>query len=73
MKALRVAPKAPGSASLDDVAEPPAEDGALLVEMVAIGVCGTDREILEGLYGAAPAGSGFSRGDCVVPIVRRPD
>ncbi|MBI3299814.1 MAG: theronine dehydrogenase, partial [Elusimicrobia bacterium] len=47
--------------------------GALLVEMVAIGVCGTDREILEGLYGAAPAGSGFSRGDCVVPIVRRPD
>ena len=34
--------------------EPPASEGALLVEAIALGVCGTDREIIEGEYGEAP-------------------
>ena len=68
-------------------------DGSVLVRTVALGVCGTDREIISGEYGAAPPGetrlilghellgrvesapsaSGFSPGDLVVGIVRRPD
>ncbi|MET0768432.1 MAG: glucose 1-dehydrogenase [Solirubrobacteraceae bacterium] len=41
---------------LRDVAEPPAANGALLVEAIALGVCGTDREIIAGDYGEAPDG-----------------
>jgi glucose 1-dehydrogenase len=44
------------SVQLDDVAEAPAEDGPVLVETLAIGVCGTDVEIVRGDYGAAVAG-----------------
>ena len=36
--------------------EPPPDQGALLVEALALGVCGTDREIIAGDYGAAPEG-----------------
>ena len=36
--------------------EPIITENTLLVEGHAIGVCGTDREILEGYYGAAPPG-----------------
>ncbi|HKU40554.1 MAG TPA: glucose 1-dehydrogenase [Polyangiales bacterium] len=38
------------------MAEPDPAD-ALLVDTIAIGICGTDREISEGSYGEAPAGS----------------
>ena len=31
-------------------------DGSVLVEAVAVGVCGTDVEIVEGKYGWAPPG-----------------
>jgi len=37
------------------VAEPARRDGELLVETVALGVCGTDREIVSGTYGWPPA------------------
>src|SRR5262245_8125882 len=93
MRAITILPGIAHSARLDNVPEPRAEDGALLVRTWALGVCGTDHEILEGLYGAAPPGeerlilgheslgvvedaptaSGFSRGDHVAGIVRRPD
>jgi threonine dehydrogenase-like Zn-dependent dehydrogenase len=56
MRALTVIPKQSGSARLDDVPEPPAEDGPVLVEVMAIGVCGTDIEIVGGRYGWAPPG-----------------
>ena len=56
MRALTVIPKAAGSARLEEVPEPPAEDGPVLVETLAIGVCGTDIEIVEGKYGWAPPG-----------------
>jgi len=41
---------------LDDVPEPGPEQGSILVRTLAIGVCGTDRELIEGAYGEAPAG-----------------
>ena len=56
MRALTVVPGVPNSARLDDVSEPPAADGDVLVETLAIGICGTDREIAAGDYGRAPAG-----------------
>ena len=31
-------------------------DGTILVEAVAVGVCGTDVEMVEGKYGWAPPG-----------------
>jgi glucose 1-dehydrogenase len=56
MRAITVAPGVADSARLDDVPEPPSSDGAVLVRAVALGVCGTDREILSGAYGTAPPG-----------------
>jgi len=56
MKAVTVEPKKPGSAVLEDVQEPDARNGSVLVEAVAVGVCGTDVEIVEGKYGWAPPG-----------------
>jgi threonine dehydrogenase-like Zn-dependent dehydrogenase len=53
LKAITVEPQKPGTAHLDDVPEPEARDGAVLVEAVAVGVCGTDVEIVEGKYGWA--------------------
>ncbi len=59
MRALVVTPGKPGSARLEDVPEPAAEQGALLVQTLAVGVCGTDREILAGEYGSAPPGEAY--------------
>src|SRR5262249_44659977 len=56
MRAVTISPGVAHSARLDDVPEPPPSDGAVLVRTVALGVCGTDREILSGAYGTAPPG-----------------
>ncbi|HXJ77300.1 MAG TPA: glucose 1-dehydrogenase [Candidatus Methylomirabilis sp.] len=56
MKAITVEPGKQGSACLEDVPEPDARDGSVLVDAVAVGVCGTDVEIVEGKYGWAPPG-----------------
>ena len=56
MRALTVAPGTANSAQVEDVADPPLSDGAVLVRTVAVGVCGTDREIVSGRYGSAPPG-----------------
>jgi threonine dehydrogenase-like Zn-dependent dehydrogenase len=56
MKALTVVPLKAGSAELSDVDEPPESDGPVLVETLAVGICGTDIEILSGAYGWAPPG-----------------
>jgi threonine dehydrogenase-like Zn-dependent dehydrogenase len=42
---------------IDDAPEPGPEEGAVLVEAVAVGVCGTDREIIAAHYGTAPPGT----------------
>ena len=56
MRALTVVPGRSQSAAVDDVPEPPPADGALLVQTRAVGVCGTDMEIVSGHYGWAPPG-----------------
>ena len=56
MKALTVQPLTANSARLEDVPEPPDADGPVLVETLAVGVCGTDVEIISGAYGWAPPG-----------------
>jgi threonine dehydrogenase-like Zn-dependent dehydrogenase len=57
MKAITVEPHHAGSARLEDVPEPDVREGSVLVEAVAVGVCGTDVEIAEGKYGWAPPGA----------------
>ncbi|MEU7874746.1 glucose 1-dehydrogenase [Dactylosporangium sp. NPDC049140] len=57
MRALTVVPLKSGSAEVRDVPEPDAGDDRLLVEGLALGVCGTDREIAAGEYGWAPPGA----------------
>ncbi|MEU8664439.1 alcohol dehydrogenase catalytic domain-containing protein, partial [Actinoplanes philippinensis] len=93
MRALTVRPETPGTARVDDLPAPDPGDTDLLVDGIALGICGTDREIVAGAYGwappgrdrlvlgheslgrvrQAPAGSGFTPGDLVVGVVRRPD
>jgi len=95
VKALTVIPLRADSASVVDLPDPSPGPGELLVEGLALGVCGTDIEIVGGEYGWAPPGeerlvlgheslgrvasvdaapeSGFSVGDLVVGVVRRPD
>jgi threonine dehydrogenase-like Zn-dependent dehydrogenase len=85
MRAMTVIPGQPGSAELSELPDPEPRDGGLLVEPLYLGVCGTDREILEGAHGEAPPGHerlvlghellGRVRdtGELVAGIVRRPD
>jgi glucose 1-dehydrogenase len=56
MRGLTVAPGVANSARVEDIPEPPLSDGSVLVRTAALGVCGTDREIVSGAYGWAPAG-----------------
>jgi len=56
MKAITVEPNKPGTVRLEEVGEPDVHDGSVLVNAVAVGVCGTDVEIVEGKYGWAPPG-----------------
>lgn len=56
MRALTVRPGVPDSGSLRDVPDVHATQGAVLVRTLAVGVCGTDREIVAGHYGTAVAG-----------------
>lgn len=93
MHALTVLPSRADSAAVIETPEPEPADGELLVDAIAVGICGTDKEIIAGAYGsappgrdrlilgheslgrvrAAPPGSGFTPGDLVVGVVRRPD
>ena len=56
MRAVTVIPGQPGSVALTDMPEPPGDDGPVLVETQAVGICGTDLEIINGEYGSAPPG-----------------
>lgn len=59
MRAVTVEPGRGGTLKTDDVPEPTQGDGELLVDGIAIGVCGTDKEIVAGDYGWAPADSSY--------------
>ena len=56
MRAITVIPGQAGSARLDDVPEPAEAAGDVLVDGLALGICGTDGEIVRGEYGWAPPG-----------------
>lgn len=57
MRALTVRPGVAGSLALTDLPEPAEQEGPVLVEALAVGLCGTDLEIVNGENGRAPAGS----------------
>lgn len=56
MRALAVTPGKKNSLALLDVPEPDPSQGSVLVEALAVGLCGTDVEIVSGAYGHAPPG-----------------
>jgi threonine dehydrogenase-like Zn-dependent dehydrogenase len=56
MKAVTVTPGTARSVRLEDVPEPDAALGPVVVEALATGICGTDAEIASGAYGWPPAG-----------------
>jgi len=51
-----VTPGDPTTAKVEEIGDPPDTDGAILVEGLLVGVCGTDVEIVEKGYGIPPAG-----------------
>jgi threonine dehydrogenase-like Zn-dependent dehydrogenase len=57
VRAITVLPRVAHSARLEDVADPDPLMGSVLVRTLAMGVCGTDLEIVEGQYGTAPPGA----------------
>ncbi|MCZ2401786.1 glucose 1-dehydrogenase [Paenarthrobacter sp. Z7-10] len=93
MQALTIIPGTKDSLQLREIPEPEPAEGSVLIQGLDVGLCGTDREIVNAEYGQAPEGasflvlghenlgrvleapqdSGFSAGDLVVGIVRRPD
>jgi glucose 1-dehydrogenase len=56
MRALTVIPLQQNSLAVIDVPDPEPGGDELLVEALAVGVCGTDKEIVLGEYGWAPPG-----------------
>ena len=56
MRALTVRPGQPSTAEVTELPDPVPAAGELLIEGVALGICGTDKEILSGKYGSAPPG-----------------
>src|SRR5437868_651229 len=56
MRAVTLEPGKPRSQRLQDIAEPPEAQGSILVRSLALGICGTDRELIDGRYGEAAAG-----------------
>ena len=56
MRGLVVTPGVPSSAGAIEVPPPSSDDGSILVRTIAIGVCGTDGEIINDGYGEPPDG-----------------
>ncbi|NUT51954.1 MAG: glucose 1-dehydrogenase [Saccharothrix sp.] len=56
MRALTLDPSTAGSLQVADLPDPRPRDGELLVRGLAVGVCGTDKEIAHAEYGWAPPG-----------------
>lgn len=63
MKAVAVTPKQANSVRLEEMEKPKVDEIAggrgVLVEVLRVGACGTDREINNGEYGVAPKGFDF--------------
>jgi threonine dehydrogenase-like Zn-dependent dehydrogenase len=56
MRAVAITPGRPGSDRLVELPDPRPGAGELLVEVLSVGVDGTDDELVSGSYGQAPAG-----------------
>ena len=56
MRAITVLPLTKDSAKVEEIEEPDEADGDVLVETIAVGICGTDVEIVSGDYGWSPPG-----------------
>jgi glucose 1-dehydrogenase len=56
MQALLTQPGETHTTHIEDVPAVKAREGEVLVRTLEVGVCGTDREISEGLFGVAPDG-----------------
>lgn len=56
MRALTVEPGIAGSVRIEELPDPVYREGMVLVRGIALGICGTDREIVNGAYGKAPPG-----------------
>ena len=75
MRAITFVPGQPQTLTVADVEEPkPGPDQALL-ETIAIGICGTDRELLLGEHGSAPTGDAvlIPGHECLARVVSAPD
>ncbi|UKA77144.1 glucose 1-dehydrogenase [Arthrobacter sp. FW306-07-I] len=59
MRALTVTPGEKNTLRLRDIPEPSAGEGQVLVEALAVGLCGTDSEIIAAEYGEAPPGQDY--------------
>ena len=69
MRAITLQPGVKDSAALEEVPEPPAASGAVLVDGVALGICGTDAEIVQRRLRRGATGRGAPRAR---PRVARP-
>jgi len=56
LQAVVVTPGVGGSTRVEEIEPPVAAPGEVLVRVLEVGVCGTDREIDHGLFGVAPEG-----------------
>ncbi len=56
MRAVVVTPLEPDSQRIAEVPDPKPQKGEVLVQVREVGLCGTDAEIVQGLYGEAPPG-----------------
>jgi threonine dehydrogenase-like Zn-dependent dehydrogenase len=59
VQAIVVKPRVANSAALIEFPEPTEGEGGVLLQTLAVGVCGTDREIVDGNYGQAPPGEAW--------------
>ncbi|MBA3263256.1 MAG: glucose 1-dehydrogenase [Thermoleophilaceae bacterium] len=56
MRGLVAIPDKPHSTAVAEVPDPRPAEGEILLRTLEVGVCGTDREISEGVFGVAPPG-----------------
>ena len=56
MQALTITPGRKDSLELRDFSEPDADEGSVLVDVLAVGLCATDREVIAAEFGRAPEG-----------------
>ena len=59
MKAIAVTPRVPDSMSIIEVPDPWIGHQDALVKVLQVGICGTDAEIKQGLYGSSPLDSDY--------------